>query len=67
MKQGQHRDAIMKAMASLTASEDVQPSGGCREDPQSAKQELPILADRSATFPAFSKAVQIEAEPGRGR
>ncbi len=67
-KQNQQRDQISKTIASLKATDVVQNGALSHTGKQHAGgDELPVLAARSATFPAFSSSVQIKAEPGRGR
>ncbi len=67
-KQNQQRDQISKTIASLNAPDVVQNGALSHARKQHGEgEELPVLAARSATFPAFSSAVQIKAEPGRGR
>ncbi len=70
-KQRQQRESIVKAIAHLTAPDGNQNRGLSASEEERyvgpGRDELPTLAARSATFPAFSSAVEIRAEEGRGR
>jgi hypothetical protein len=65
-KQNQQSDALSKTIGGLQAKKGLQ-NGTVSTSNNNGRQELPIIAAPSATFPAFSSAVQIQNAPNRGR
>ena len=68
-KQSQQSEVILRTITSLKTENKIQ-NGGVSSSPdlgERRRQELPKMAARSATFPAFSSAVQIRTEEGKGR